>query len=210
MNLPIVDISLPFQRLVGWGLIGLGAALMVYAIVAFWRFKTSVVPRQTPSALIDQGPYRISRNPIYLADLLILTGIVVLLGALSALVTLPLFWAAIQYRFILPEEEVLKETFGADYESLLPVSAPMGLAVLEIAPPWYSRARPAIIFQRASACTPHGLWWDCLPTPWRRKVCRSIFWATNMPWRWLTFPNAILCSFLRLVMLKPCAIWFQR
>ncbi len=117
MNLPIVDVSLPFQSLVGWGLIGLGAVLMIYAIVAFWRFKTSVVPRQTPSALIDQGPYRISRNPIYLADLLILTGIVVLLGALSGLVTLPLFWTAIQYRFILPEEEVLKETFGADYQS---------------------------------------------------------------------------------------------
>ncbi len=117
INLPILETSLPFQSWVGWGLIGLGAALMVYAIAAFWRFKTSVIPRQTPSALIDQGPYRISRNPIYLADLLILAGIVVLLGALSALVTVPLFWAAIQYRFILPEEAVLKETFGAGYEA---------------------------------------------------------------------------------------------
>jgi len=117
MNVPWLQVSVPYQDVAGWGLIGLGAALMAYSIAAFWRFKTSVIPRQTPSALIDQGPYRISRNPIYLADLLILAGIVVLLGALSALVTVPLFWAAIQYRFILPEEAVLKETFGADYEA---------------------------------------------------------------------------------------------
>lgn len=117
MSAPWVQVSLPYQDVAGWGIIGLGAALMVYAIAAFWRFKTSVIPRQTPSALIDQGPYRISRNPIYLADLMILAGIVVLLGAVSALITVPLFWAAIQHRFILPEEAVLKETFGAEYET---------------------------------------------------------------------------------------------
>ena len=114
---PVLGVALPFQEVAGWTLIVLGAALMVYSIAAFWRFKTSVIPRQTPSALIDQGPYRISRNPIYLADLLILAGIVLLLGALSALVTVPMFWAAIHYRFILPEETVLKETFGAAYET---------------------------------------------------------------------------------------------
>ncbi len=114
---PVLQVSVPAQSVAGWVLIGAGAALMLYAIAAFWRFKTSVIPRQTPSALIDTGPYRLSRNPIYLADLLVLVGIVLLLGALSAWITVPLFWAAIQYRFILPEEAVLRETFGAPYEA---------------------------------------------------------------------------------------------
>lgn len=112
---PIIEFSLPYQELVGWGLIGLGLLLGAYAVVAFWRFKTSVIPRQTPSALINQGPYRWSRNPIYLADMLVLAGCVVLFGAISAALVLPLFWAAIHYRFILPEEQVLRATFGTDY-----------------------------------------------------------------------------------------------
>lgn len=114
-KVPVFEISFPFQAAASWGLIGLGLLLGAYAIIAFWRFKTSVIPRQTPSALIDQGPYRLSRNPIYLADMIILAGCVLLFGALSAVLVLPVFWAAIQYRFILPEEEVLRATFGTDY-----------------------------------------------------------------------------------------------
>ncbi len=112
---PVLKISFPFQNALGWGLIGLGVVLGAYAVFAFWRFKTSVIPRQTPSALISDGPYRLSRNPIYLADLIVLAGCVVLFGAVSGLVTLVVFWAAIQYCFILPEEKVLHETFGAEF-----------------------------------------------------------------------------------------------
>ncbi len=111
-ELPLLLLAHPFWDLLGWALIAAGLALAFWAMFAFQRFKTSVIPRQIPSALINDGPYKFSRNPIYLADLIILAGCVALFGGLSAVFTLPLFWAAMQYRFILPEEKVLSETFG--------------------------------------------------------------------------------------------------
>lgn len=112
---PLMQFTHPFWDFLGWALIAAGLVLAFWAMLAFRRFKTSVIPRQTPSALINEGPYRFSRNPIYLADLIILAGCVALFGGLSAALTLPLFWAAMQYRFILPEENVLNETFGDVY-----------------------------------------------------------------------------------------------
>ena len=113
---PLITFTSAVWQVVGWGLIAAGLLLAVWAMVAFRRFKTSVIPRQTPSALIDEAPYSFSRNPIYLADLIILAGCVALFGAVSAVVTLQLFWAAMQHRFILPEEEVMRQTFGARYD----------------------------------------------------------------------------------------------
>ncbi|MEM8687404.1 MAG: isoprenylcysteine carboxylmethyltransferase family protein [Pseudomonadota bacterium] len=116
-SLPIVMLSHSIWTIIGWALVAMGIALGLYAVIAFWRFKTSVVPRQTPSALINDGPYRFSRNPIYLADAISLAGCVALFGGLSAVCTLPLFWLVMERRFILPEEAVLRETFGPDYEA---------------------------------------------------------------------------------------------
>ena len=116
-NAPIMMLSHSAWTVIGWALVAAGLALGLYAIISFWRFKTSVIPRQTPSALINDGPYRFSRNPIYLADLIILAGCIALFGGLSAVCTLPVFWLVMQHRFILPEEAVLTETFGADYEA---------------------------------------------------------------------------------------------
>ncbi len=114
---PIFVLSHFVWTVIGWALVATGIGLGLYAVVSFWRFKTSVIPRQTPSALINDGPYRFSRNPIYLADLIILAGCVALFGGLSAAITLPVFWWVIERRFIVPEEAVLSETFGAEYEA---------------------------------------------------------------------------------------------
>ncbi len=114
-NAPLYTLNFPYQSVVGWGIIGSGLTLGAYAIFAFWRFKTSVIPRQTPKALISDGPYRMSRNPIYLADLIVLAGCIVLFGAVSAVPLVLVFWLAMQHRFILPEEKVLHETFGEEF-----------------------------------------------------------------------------------------------
>jgi protein-S-isoprenylcysteine O-methyltransferase Ste14 len=49
----------------------------------FWRKKTTIEPHHTPTALIVEGPYRLSRNPIYLALLALLAGYVLRLGSLG-------------------------------------------------------------------------------------------------------------------------------
>jgi protein-S-isoprenylcysteine O-methyltransferase Ste14 len=99
----------------GWTLIAAGIALAVWAAVAFQRARTTIVPHQSPSALVETGPYRFSRNPIYLADLVILAGAALILGAPLALILLVPFQQVLLYLFILPEEAVLTRDLGQPY-----------------------------------------------------------------------------------------------
>lgn len=99
----------------GWALVALALGLVVWAALAFRRAGTSIVPREPPSALVESGPYRWSRNPIYLADLMILAGAALILGAPLALVLLVPFREALLRLFILPEEAMLERDLGQPY-----------------------------------------------------------------------------------------------
>ena len=104
-------------RLAGVLLVGLGAGLMGLAVVALAQARTTVVPHRVPSALVTGGIFRLSRNPIYLGDVLGLVGAALWLGAPGALVLVPgLIWC-LTVRFIQPEEARMQATFGAAYDS---------------------------------------------------------------------------------------------
>jgi protein-S-isoprenylcysteine O-methyltransferase Ste14 len=101
----------------GTGLALAGAAIMAVAAIEFLRARTTIVPHRMPDALITGGLYRLSRNPIYLADALILAGLCLRWGAWPSLVLVPVFTAIITRRFIRPEEARLRAAFGAGYDS---------------------------------------------------------------------------------------------
>lgn len=110
--------SLGFGAWSGWvgtGILWLGFAVLGLAAWEFLRAKTTIVPRQNPSALINGGIYRYSRNPIYLADALILTGLILRWDAVLALPLIPAFIWIIQTRFIIGEEAGLDAAFAGDY-----------------------------------------------------------------------------------------------
>ena len=92
----------------------IGVALAVWALVWFRRKRTPFEPRETPQALVVEGPYRINRNPMYTGMTLVLLGWAFHLGALSALVPALAFPFLITRRFILDEEAALEEQFGAE------------------------------------------------------------------------------------------------
>ena len=58
----------------GSALIALGVMIAIWAAISFRRQRTTIIPHQTPTSLITEGPFQFSRNPIYLADLLVLIG----------------------------------------------------------------------------------------------------------------------------------------
>ena len=113
--LPVFEFEFYLGTLVGWALMALGVALSVWAIFQFGRHKTSVVPRHVPQALIAAGPYRYSRNPIYLADAMILAGFSLVIGSAIGLVSVALFVRLIEIRFIRAEESGLKAEFPEDF-----------------------------------------------------------------------------------------------
>lgn len=98
-------------------MIAAGIAVAVWSALAFRRARTTLVPRGEPEALVEDGPYRWSRNPIYAADLLILAGWCLNVGSVAALLLLIPFWRVLEVRFIDPEEALLSQRLGARYEA---------------------------------------------------------------------------------------------
>ncbi|NOC84034.1 isoprenylcysteine carboxylmethyltransferase family protein [Ruegeria sp. HKCCD6428] len=96
-------------------LIGGGILIAVLAVVEFRRHKTTVVPHETPSSMVQSGIYKRSRNPIYVGDVLILAGLILRFDAVLSLVLVPVFVWVLERRFILPEEDRLRRTFRADF-----------------------------------------------------------------------------------------------
>lgn len=104
-------------RLSGWLLIGAGLALMLWAAVTMRRARTTVMPGRRPDALVTHGPFRFSRNPIYLGDLLLLAGLMLAADALAGLMLLPGFIYLLQARFIQREEQTILAAYGAEFEN---------------------------------------------------------------------------------------------
>ncbi|MBK5928529.1 methyltransferase family protein [Rhodobaculum claviforme] len=101
----------------GGALVLAGLGLMVLATPQFLRLGTTLVPHRAPRALITGGIYRLSRNPIYLADVLLLAGFVLRWEAWVSLLLVPVFMWVVEVRFIRPEEERLHHAFGDDFNA---------------------------------------------------------------------------------------------
>jgi len=117
--LPLVRLFGPVWQAAGLLLALAGIALILWSALWFWRKRTTIEPHHEPAALIVEGPYRLSRNPIYLGMLAIVAGAVVWLGALSAVPVPFAFAAVLMRRFIEPEEVALRRAFGAEAQAYL-------------------------------------------------------------------------------------------
>lgn len=92
-----------------------GLLMAANAAGAFRRAGTPVLPFTPSTALVTDGFYRWTRNPMYLGLALMLAGVAVLLGSWSTLLPIAVFAAIIQGNFILGEERFLEEIFGERY-----------------------------------------------------------------------------------------------
>ncbi len=121
-ELPLVMAFGPVFRLSGLVLIATGLAVIGWSALWFLKMKTTIEPHHDPSVLITEGPFRFSRNPIYLAMVAMLTGFVLWLGALSAVLLPGLFISVLTIRFILPEEARLVDAFGLEARRYMQVT----------------------------------------------------------------------------------------
>jgi protein-S-isoprenylcysteine O-methyltransferase Ste14 len=92
----------------------LGLTLATRAAAEFRRAGTGFDLRGS-SALVTSGPFRFSRNPIYLAMLAWLLGLAVLLGSLIAFVFPVLFWLLANFLVIPLEEKRTERLFGEEF-----------------------------------------------------------------------------------------------
>ena len=101
-----------------WNLLGifpvtLGAALNVIADNLFRKLGTPIKPGKESTVLVISGPFRLSRNPMYLGFVLILTGLGIFLGSLMPFIVVPVFAVWIDRMFIQVEERMLANKFDA-------------------------------------------------------------------------------------------------
>jgi protein-S-isoprenylcysteine O-methyltransferase Ste14 len=103
------------HRILGQTLVWMGAIWALNAMVAFRRHRTTVIPFRRPDRLIRTGPFRWSRNPIYLGEAVILAGACLKFGHALPWLSLPLFVAGTT-RFVIKREEItLRAQFGDLY-----------------------------------------------------------------------------------------------
>lgn len=96
-----------------------GGILNIWTDQLFKKNKTTVKPEEKPSVFIQTGPFKISRNPMYLGMAILLIGIGFILGSIISITGLVLFIILIQVVFIPKEEKLLKEQFGEEYETYM-------------------------------------------------------------------------------------------
>jgi len=118
----VIQLAAPVPFLPGMLAVPLGATLVVvavalfsYSVVKFRAAGTPIPARRPTTVIVRTGPYRFSRNPIYLAFSLLQLGIAIWVNSVWLLVTLVGAVAVIHYVVIPKEEQYLERKFGAQY-----------------------------------------------------------------------------------------------
>lgn len=114
MPLPRLPLAL---RLVGLLLTAAGVALAGWFFTTMRRAGTPVDPREAPTALVKEGPFRHTRNPGYVGLTLTYVGLSLLSGGRFALLLLPGVLVTVDRGVIRREERYLEERFGSDYRA---------------------------------------------------------------------------------------------
>jgi protein-S-isoprenylcysteine O-methyltransferase Ste14 len=112
--LPFVPALWP-RWLPGGMLVALGLMTELWALVLFRRARTSILPIRPTSAVIEVGPYRYSRNPIYVGMFVIVVGAAIALDSLWQFAALAALYVVIRWGVVAREEAYLARKFGAAY-----------------------------------------------------------------------------------------------
>ena len=112
--LPFMPIALPAHWL-GAIVFTIALALFAWAIATMTRAGSNVPTSKPTTTIVKSGPYRLTRNPIYLAMVVALIGLAIAFNSLWLLLTLAIFALVIRYRVIAREEAYLERKFGEVY-----------------------------------------------------------------------------------------------
>ena len=107
-------IFFPYNQF-GWIFVLSDIILNLWTDNLFKKYKTTVKPYLKPSYFISNGPFRISRNPMYFGMLLILLGTTVLLKSVVLLIIPFAYLCIIHIFYIRKEEQKMLLQFGIEY-----------------------------------------------------------------------------------------------
>ncbi|WP_392542277.1 methyltransferase family protein [Oryzobacter telluris] len=99
----------------GWALAAAFVLWNGWTLAVMARNRTAILPGEATALVLQAGPFRLSRNPLYLGLVALDVAIALLAHSFWALLLVPVGVAALLWGAILPEERYLTEKFGAEY-----------------------------------------------------------------------------------------------
>ena len=100
----------------GGVLFAIGATIAGWGLLTFRLARTTTVPGKASSRLVSWGPYRFSRNPMYVGLIVAYLGEAGILRQVWPVILLPLTVAYVNWIVIPVEESKLREVFSEDYD----------------------------------------------------------------------------------------------
>ncbi len=104
----------PFN-LLGWIILVAGIGIGAWGFMHFQKRGANINPYAEPNKMVTDGPYRFTRNPMYLGNLLMILGIAVLVGTLLPLLASVVYVVTMNNTFIFQEEKNLEKLYGQKY-----------------------------------------------------------------------------------------------
>lgn len=99
----------------GLTLVALGLVLAAWGALTFLRHKTAIIPHRPASTIVVAGPYRLTRNPMYLGFTTAYLGSALVMNTWWAMLLLPLVLILLDRLVIQREERYLTAAFGEEY-----------------------------------------------------------------------------------------------
>ncbi len=112
---PVTVVPASVQYIAGFSIIALAGVIIVPAVLQFRRASTSFSDFAPATQLVTRGPYRLSRNPSYVALSLLYVGIGVAADNLWIVAGLVPILIIMHYGVIVREEQFLERRFGEEY-----------------------------------------------------------------------------------------------
>lgn len=112
---PFLDLA--WARPIGLVLLGVFAGWNGWALVLMSRQRTGLLPGQETRVVLAQGPFAVSRNPLYVGLVVVYLAIALMWPSLWALALTPLVVAGLWWGAITPEERYLRAKFGDEYSA---------------------------------------------------------------------------------------------
>ena len=107
-------IKSPFNRN-GIIVLVLGLSITFSSFYFFKKNKTPIIPGQKPTFVVIEGPYKFTRNPMYLGVTIALLGAAIFFGNALSFLSPLIFFLIMNYYFVPFEEKLMENLFGKKY-----------------------------------------------------------------------------------------------
>ena len=119
IDIPALPIPFIWRGIITGIILVVGGMILTFGVWQYGKAKTTWLPNDPlqSTALVTDGIYRFSRNPMYLTWTIILIGRGIFLGGGLTLFLVPVFMLTMARLQIIPEEKALEELFGDEFRT---------------------------------------------------------------------------------------------